>query len=89
MKPFRLSPLDRKPFNLVENGPVLIWFPGKVEEENNADFPKGCYVYVDEGQEGIVFNKHASGKPRHMPLGEQAASASSSSFMAATTTYSK
>ena len=33
MKPFRLSPLDRKPFNLVENGPVLIWFPGKVEEE--------------------------------------------------------
>ena len=36
--------------------------PREVEEQNEADYPRGCYVYVDEGYEGIVFNHHASGK---------------------------
>ena len=36
--------------------------PSKVDEEDNAVAPRGCYVYLEEEYVGIVFNTHSSGK---------------------------
>ena len=35
-----------------------------MREEEEAGYPRGCYVYVELGQEGIFFNTHSSGSPQ-------------------------